>query len=102
MVPKTLLGLLLAAATPLATADVLLIDGLERSLRSAEQRPSRGMTMQRVEARYGAPIRRAAPAGAPPHPPITRWEYPDFIVYFEHQHVIHTVTRRTTDTVAQR
>jgi hypothetical protein len=24
-------------------------------------------------------------------PPISRWEYPGFIVYFEHEHVIHAV-----------
>ena len=24
-------------------------------------------------------------------PPISRWEYPGFVVYFEHDHVIHSV-----------
>jgi len=24
-------------------------------------------------------------------PPISRWEYPGFVVYFEHEHVIHSV-----------
>jgi hypothetical protein len=26
-------------------------------------------------------------------PPITRWEYPGFVVYFEHHLVVHTVAR---------
>ena len=51
-------------------------------------RPARGMSMDKVEATYGAPTNRAAPVG---EPPITRWEYPGFTVYFEHQFVIHTV-----------
>lgn len=55
------------------------------------QQPSRGMTMSRVEAAFGVPSNRLAAVG---QPPITRWEYPGFIVYFEHQHVIHTVTVR--------
>jgi hypothetical protein len=55
-----------------------------------DARPSRGMTMDKVEARFGAPANRVSPVG---DPPITRWEYPGFVVYFEHQHVIHTVAR---------
>ena len=53
-------------------------------------RPSRGMSMEKVEATYGAPANRVAPVG---DPPITRWEYPGFVVYFEHHLVVHTVAR---------
>ncbi len=49
------------------------------------------MTMTRVESTFGAPSNRVAAVG---QPPITRWEYPGFVVYFEHQHVIHTVAVR--------
>ena len=51
-------------------------------------RPSRGMSMDKVEATFGTPSNRVAPIG---EPPISRWEYPGFTVYFEHQFVIHTV-----------
>ncbi len=54
--------------------------------------PSRGMTMAQVEQSYGAPVMRKAAVG---NPPITRWEYEGFIVYFEYRHVIHSVTRIT-------
>jgi hypothetical protein len=27
-------------------------------------------------------------------PPITRWVFPTFVVYFEYQHVIHAVATR--------
>ncbi|HEX6992846.1 MAG TPA: hypothetical protein VF339_01735 [Gammaproteobacteria bacterium] len=85
------LAILLAFAAPSAIGDVLLIDGVEAAARTASERPTRGMTMARVESRFGAPITKEAPVG---DPPITRWEYPDFIVYFEYEHVIHSVVRR--------
>lgn len=82
----------LLSLAPLALqADVLLLDGVEMSAQNATARPTRGMTMQRVESAFGAPSARHAAVG---EPPITRWEYPDFVVFFEHQHVIHAVARR--------
>jgi len=55
--------------------------------------PTRGMTMAQVEKRYGAPQRKLSPRGGDTkrHPVINRWEYADFIVYFERNHVIHSV-----------
>jgi hypothetical protein len=50
--------------------------------------PNRGMSMTQVEARYGTPSERVAPVG---DPPISRWVYPGFTVYFEGHHVIHAV-----------
>jgi hypothetical protein len=44
--------------------------------------------MEKVEAQFGAPSERLPAVG---EPPITRWKYPGFEVYFEHQLVIHTV-----------
>lgn len=55
---------------------------------SSTHRPTRGMTMERVEATFGAPSNRVPAVG---EPPITRWEYPGFVVYFEHRIVLHTV-----------
>ena len=53
--------------------------------------PTRGMTMAQVEARFGAPTQRYDAVG---QPPITRWVYPAFVVYFEYQHVVHAVAVR--------
>lgn len=53
--------------------------------------PTRGMSMAQVEARFGAPTERYAAVG---QPPITRWVYPGFVVYFEYQHVVHAVASR--------
>ena len=52
-------------------------------------RPERGSSMSAVEARFGAPARRYEAVGKPP---ITRWDYPGFSVFFEYSHVIHAVT----------
>lgn len=54
-------------------------------------KPVRGMTQARVEADFGSPASREAPVG---DPPITRWEYAEFVVFFEHDRVIHAVTKR--------
>ena len=50
--------------------------------------PSRGMTMDQVASKFGAPVTKVPAVG---NPPISRWEYPGFVVYFEHEHVIHSV-----------
>jgi hypothetical protein len=50
--------------------------------------PSRGMTMDQVSNKFGAPVSKIPAVG---NPPISRWEYPGFIVYFEADHVIHSV-----------
>lgn len=51
--------------------------------------PVRGMTMQQVAKDYGEPKEKRAPVG---DPPITRWVYPDYTVYFEYKYVIHSVS----------
>lgn len=85
---------LLGLAVP-AAADVLIIDKLEQAPRSL---PERGTSMSQVEARYGDPVSQSPPVG---DPPITRWEYPDFIVYFEYSLVIHSVEKRQPATAPE-
>lgn len=50
--------------------------------------PGRAMTMAQVENRYGAPRVKHRTVG---DPPITRWDYADFSVFFEHKRVLHAV-----------
>lgn len=57
--------------------------------------PSRGSLKSQVEAQFGSPDSVEGPAG---EPPISFWEYPDFTVYFEHNHVIHTVIKHRPKT----
>lgn len=85
-----LLGLAGTAAPP-AHADNLLLQRVreERGMHL----PARGLTMAQVERRYGAPLRRLAPrgGGSARQPVIHRWEYSDYIVYFDRDRVIHSV-----------
>jgi hypothetical protein len=55
--------------------------------------PSKGQSMAQVVKRFGEPQNKHAPAGGdtPKHPPITRWDYAGFSVFFSHSHVIDTV-----------
>lgn len=79
---------LLLAAWGTASADTLEMSGARAM--SGDGRPTRGMTQASVESKYGSPASVKAPVG---DPPITRWEYPDFVVYFERDRVIHAVRK---------
>jgi hypothetical protein len=85
---KTALALTLAlVAMPLA-AETVVIDGQVQVRNASVELPRRGISMATVEERFGAPRTRHAAVG---QPPITRWDYDGFSVYFEHQHVVHAV-----------
>jgi len=72
-----------------ANAQTLEMEGVASG--SDDARPRSGMTAASVESRFGAPEAKVAPVG---DPPIARWEYKDFVVFFEYDRVIHTVTKR--------
>ena len=54
-------------------------------------RPTRGMSKSDVEQKFGEPEQKSPAVG---DPPISKWTYPDFLVYFEYNHVIHSVIPR--------
>jgi hypothetical protein len=85
-----LLAALLASvgAAKVAQADLVMVDGKVAMRESSAQRPARGMTMRQVEERFGAPSQRRGSVG---QPPITRWDYAEFSVYFEYERVLHAV-----------
>ena len=84
----TILGMALGLAAS-ASADTLNTAGI--SAGEDGSRPMRGTTQAQVEAKYGSPVLKVAAVG---DPPISRWEYQDFTVYFEYDRVIHAVLRR--------
>ena len=90
-VAKTMLVLALTLGAVEIRAEVLLLDGIEADAQSASQRPKSGMTMANVEKTYGEPAQKHGAVG---QPPITRWDYPAFSVYFEFDRVIHAVAKR--------
>lgn len=82
--------LLLAAlfAGGLAGAATIAVDNGIAVKESDVATPVRGMTMEQVATKFGTPVTKVPAVGKPP---ISRWEYPGFIVYFEADHVIHSV-----------
>jgi hypothetical protein len=71
--------------------DTLLIERVQQENTSAM--PARGMSMQEVEAKYGAPTSKLDPRGGQKKqwPTINRWTYPTFTVYFEKSRVVDAV-----------
>jgi hypothetical protein len=76
------------AATGAACADTVVVDDHVMVRESPIARPERGSTMTTVERKFGAPVTRHPTVGAPP---ITRWDYAGFSVFFERDRVIHAV-----------
>jgi len=87
-IPSLLVAAFVACAAPLASAEIVSVDGNMAVRDTAVDRPVRGSTMQSVESRFGAPTSKHAAVGKPP---ITRWDYPGFSVFFENDRVIHAV-----------
>lgn len=86
-------SLILLLSQPVC-ADVLLIDTINQGPVNSEEglpRPGRGMSMDQVRARYGMPAREYPQVG---EPPITRWDYDSYSVFFEYQHVLTSVVHR--------
>ena len=83
-------NLLLAAvlAGGVAQAETIAVDNGIAVKESDVATPKRGMTMNQVATKYGSPVTKVPAVGKPP---ISRWEYPGFVVYFEFEHVIHSV-----------
>jgi outer membrane protein assembly factor BamE (lipoprotein component of BamABCDE complex) len=77
-----------ALASGLAGAATVAVDNGIAVKESDVATPTRGMTMSQVAAKFGAPVTKVPAVGKPP---ISRWEYPGFVVYFEADHVIHSV-----------
>lgn len=88
-----LIGLLATPALAASERDPSQLD-VDRIVRSHPDMPRRGASMDTVRASLGEPRRIVGPVG---EPPITRWVYDDFTVYFEHQRVLHSVIPRSND-----
>jgi hypothetical protein len=71
----TVVALALGVTIP-AFAETLAIDGQVAIKPTA------------VEQKFGAPANKSSPVG---NPPITKWFYPNFVVVFENDKVLHAV-----------
>lgn len=84
------LALVVALASTAASADTLLVERVARS--KASTLPHQGATMTDVEAQFGAPTEKRDAVGKPP---IARWMYAAFTVYFEGDRVINAVVNKS-------
>ena len=76
------------AHSGLARAELIVDDGKVEVAPANVPQPARGSLMKTVEKQFGAPTTRHPTVGKPP---ITRWDYPNFSVFFEGDRVIDTV-----------
>jgi hypothetical protein len=53
--------------------------------------PAHGITMSEVLAKFGEPLTQKESIGSPP---IIKWVYAEFTVYFESNTVIHSVNNK--------
>jgi hypothetical protein len=89
MQTRILAALLIGSAlTGSALAETVVVNDQVQVLPSQVDRPKRGSTMDDVEKHFGAPLNRHPTVGAPP---ITRWDYSGFAVFFEKDRVIDAV-----------
>ena len=86
---RILLWLALGAAAPALAETLSTPTGTPGA---TADHPNRGSTMATVQGRFGEPTQRHATVG---NPPITRWDYPQFSVYFENDRVLHSVLVRS-------
>ncbi|MBV1882650.1 MAG: hypothetical protein KUG82_13515 [Pseudomonadales bacterium] len=70
-------------------ADVVTVGvGHQAKDKHALSRPNKGMDKQEVYSHFGDPIKQTNSVGKPP---ISSWVFDKFTVYFEYEHVVHTV-----------
>ncbi len=84
---------ILVSTSPLF-ADVLLMDKIAEepgNTSAGMPRPHRYMSMDQVRGRFGEPVNIIPWVG---DPPITRWVYDEYTVYFEYDRVIHSVVNQ--------
>ena len=77
---------LVVAGTVQAAGDVLLIESIQSA--PSINTPRNGLTMGQVRQQFGDPASTVAAVG---EPPISRWEYTGFSVFFENDLVLHSV-----------
>lgn len=81
---------LLALCPNLALSETIKVPVGQQGQSQQINKPALGMTMESVKTQFGRPVTQSPARG---EPPITRWEYNNFVVYFESDVVIHSVTK---------
>lgn len=88
---KNIITLVILTFSTIAISDVLIIERINKN--SNFSVPTKGKTMNQVISQFGEPSTKTNPVGMPP---ITKWEYAKFTVYFESTWVINTVIHKSS------
>ena len=96
MIRRDMVAMVLATllAPAVASAEVLVSEAIQQAPQNSAQglpRPTPGMSMDRVRARFGDPRQSLGPVG---DPPISTWVYDGYSVYFENDRTITAVVHR--------
>lgn len=76
---------------PLVAEQVVIPVGQQAAEKQGTQRPAPGLNKDKVREQFGEPLSIHEAVG---DPPISSWEYADFVVYFEYELVLHSVLKR--------
>ncbi len=79
--------------TPTYAEQVAVPLGQQGTSLDRDQLPQPGMTMDQVYTNYGAAVKESPAVG---EPPISKWSFSGFTVYFEHKTVLHVVVHHTS------
>ncbi len=85
---KALIASSVLLATPVLADQVAVPAGQQGGANQSVPKPRSGMSMDQVQAEFGSPNQQVPAVG---EPPISRWVYGAYTVYFENSHVIHSV-----------
>jgi hypothetical protein len=83
--------LLLPLITPIAGAESL-VTKMDTMNQQSVETPRNGQKKDVVSTRYGEPKQKIAAVG---EPPISKWVYQEFTVYFENDTVLHAVIHKS-------
>lgn len=89
-----IVGGVLIVSTQVASAENLVMKPDINNAKPGSKYYVHGLSMAQIVKRFGQPSKKRAPdprVGTKYQPPITRWDYPGFTVYFEHGIAIHLV-----------
>lgn len=86
------LALLIGTSTTALADRVQIPVGQQSGSASTDQLPRNGMEKSQVAQQFGEPQEREGAVG---EPPISRWEYEHYVVYFEHDRVLRSVLKHS-------
>lgn len=95
MINKSLIALLFAVFvlgfhSRAFSEQIIVPVGSQGASKAAMERPRNGINKDAVAAKFGEPTAKKSAVG---DPPISSWEYDQYIVFFEYDRVLHSVLK---------